>query len=338
MMSRMRVARITRRDALRILAVGGATGLAWALGLRGGGESVTRTRVLMGTEVRLQVLSDDRERAALAADEALRHMAELEQRLSRYRDDSDVGRLNLYGRIADASDALLDVLRMAREVSALGDGGFDVTVQPLLDLYQQRLEQTGRPPSSEEIEARAEQVDHRALRIEGRSVAFGVPGMSLTLDGIGKGYVVDRGVDVLRRYGFGNVFVEAGGDLVAAGQKNDGGPWRVGIRGPRPGLAIQARFDARGRAVATSGDYMQAFSSDYAHHHIIDPRTGVSSPELASATVIAPDAAMADGLATLVLVLGARRGRALLEDLPDCEGYLVSKQLGVTRTSGFVVA
>jgi thiamine biosynthesis lipoprotein len=80
---------------------------------------------------------------------------------------------------------------------------------------------------------------------------------------------------------------------------------------------------------------MQPFTSDLKQHHILDPRTGYSSPELASSTVLAPDAATADALATLTMVLGPRRGRELLEDMPDCEGYFVAKDLEVTRTSGF---
>ena len=111
--------------------------------------------------------------------------------------------------------------------------------------------------------------------------------------------------------------------------------WRIGIRSPRRPLSLQARFDTRDRAVATSGDYMQPFAADYSQHHILDPRSGYSAPELASSTVVAGDAATADALATLVMVLGPERGRALLEDLPDCEGYLVRKDLQVVQTSGF---
>jgi thiamine biosynthesis lipoprotein len=144
-------------------------------------------------------------------------------------------------------------------------------------------------------------------------------------------------VDVLRGRGFGDVIVEAGGDLVAGGVRGDGTPWRIGIRAPRPGLALTARFEAANRAVATSGDYMQPFTDDYSQHHILDPRRGYSSPELASATVAAPTAALADALATLTMVLGPRRGRALIEDLPDCEAYFIAKDLEVTRTSGFTV-
>ncbi len=330
----------TRRDVLRILAVGGVAGVAWRLGLarpeprRG----VTRARLLMGTRVELRVLGDDPDAASAAADATLARMAELEALLSRYRPGSEVWRLNQRGRVEGASDALVDVLRLADRVGRLGDGAFDVSVQPVLDLHREHRAAGLPPPSGAALERVVARVDQRAVRIDGRSIRVERPDVKLTLDGIGKGYVVDRGVDVLRARGFPNVFVEAGGDLVAGGDKGDGRPWRVGIRSPRRPLTLQARFQARDRAVATSGDYMQAFTSDYAHHHIVDPRTGYSTPELASATVVAPDAATADALATLVMVLGPRRGRELLEDLPGCEGYLVTKRLAVVRTSGFGVA
>ena len=103
-------------------------------------------------------------------------------------------------------------------------------------------------------------------------------------------------------------------------------------------MALQARVNARNQAVATSGDYMHPFTPDFAQHHILDPRTGASAPDLASATVTAPTAALADGLSTLAMTLGAHRSRELLEDLPGCEGYLVSKDLDIVKTSGFTVS
>jgi len=328
---------LSRRDALKILAVAGTAGAAWKLGLFGRhGGPVTRSATLMGTEVHLTVLGDDREAAAAAADATLRHMADVEALLSRYDATSQVFRLNSTGRVDDASDALLTVLRQADAISRLGDGAFDVTVQPVLDAYDQARRSGAGLPGRESIERELARVDHRALSIEGRTVRLDRAGMRITLDGIGKGYIVDRGVATLRERGFFDVFVEAGGDLVAGGDKGGGRPWRVGIRNPR-GLSLQARFDTANRAVATSGDYMQPYTPDYSLHHIVDPRTGYSSPELASSTVIAPNAATADALATLTMVLGARRSRALLEDLPGCEGYFVSKTLEVTRTSGFSV-
>jgi thiamine biosynthesis lipoprotein len=329
-----------RRDLLRILAIGSAAGVAWKLGFFDftGARAVSESRILMGTGVRLTVLGDDREAAAQAVAATLDRMAAHEALLSRHRADSELSRLCATGKLEGASDALIEVLRLSGRIGDLGDGAFDVTVQPVLDLYAEHHAARRELPGAEAIERALATVDHRAIRIAGTTITLARPGMQLTLDGVGKGYVVDRGVEALRERGFANVFVDAGGDLVAAGDKGSGEPWRVGIRSPRPGLKLQARFDARDRAVATSGDYMQPFTPDLSQHHIVDPRTGYSAPELASSTVVARNAATADALATLTMVLGPRRGRELLEELPDCEGYMVSKDLAVTRTSGFPVA
>jgi len=329
-----------RRDVLKILAVGGAGLAAWKLGLRRGASAsvAQESRTLMGTTVNLTVVSDDREAAAAAVEATLSRMAWLEERLSRYRDGSEISKLASHGRIDDASDALLEVLRLSERISRMGEGAFDVTVQPVLDLYREHLSTRQELPPRAAIEAALEQVDYRSVRLAGGGVVLEGPATGLTLDGIGKGYIVDQGVAELRRLGWSDVFVEAGGDLVASGEKGDGSPWRIGIRSPRRALALQARLDARNQAVATSGDYMQPFTPDLSQHHIVDPRTGLSSPELASSTVLAPDAATADGLATLTMVLGASRSRELLEELPDCEGYFVKKDLEVVRTTGFKVS
>jgi thiamine biosynthesis lipoprotein len=291
----------------------------------------------MGTGVHLTVLGDDRDSAEAAADATLGRMADLEALLSRHQPASELSRLNATGSLTDASDAILENLGMAQRFSGLGDGAFDVTIQPVLDLYREHSGRADELPPAAQIEQALDRVDHRSVRIEGRTVTLGRDGMRVTLDGIGKGYIVDRGVTVLKQRGFDNVFVEAGGDLVAGGTKRGATPWRIGIRHPRPGVALLARFNASNRAVATSGDYMQPFTADHAQHHILDPRTGRSAPELASSTVAAPNAATADALATLTMVLGPRKGGDLIEALPDCEAYFVTKNLEVVRTSGFDV-
>ena len=325
---------VSRRQVLRIVAVGGiAAGTAWkfATSRPAPASAVTETRSLMGTTVNLTVLGPD-ERASRAAVEAtLARMESLEGALSRYRDDSQVGRLNRDGAIDDAGEDLLALLELGRELHARSDGAFDVTVQPLLDLYRAG----GALPDDAAIAACLPRVDASAVRVEGSRVRFDRPGMKITLDGIGKGYIVDRAVDELRGRGFENVLVEAGGDLVASGTKAGDRPWRLGIRRPRSGMKKMLLVDARDRAIATSGDYMQPFTPDYRLHHILDPRTGVSANELASSTVLAPNAALADGLATLTMVAGARRASAILEAMDGCEGCFIGKDLTVTKTPGF---
>ena len=103
-----------------------------------------------------------------------------------------------------------------------------------------------------------------------------------------------------------SVYVEAGGDLMVTGTKGNGRPWRIGIRNPRPERTDELIvIGLEDKAIATSGDYMQPFTPDFRHHHIIDPRTGIPPPQLASSTVTAPNVALADSLATAAMVLNA---------------------------------
>lgn len=321
---------LSRRQALRILGFGGAAIGLGSLGWLGSPrvQRVTRSATLMGTRVNLTLMGEDREACIAAAENTLTKMQGIESLLSRHQLDSEVGQLNATGEIANPSPALLDCLRQARLISELGDGGFDVTVQPVVDAQRHNLDEAAFGDA-------LDRVDYRQLEFDASAVRFLKPRMQLTLDGIGKGYIVDRGVDALRQHGFQNVFVEAGGDLLAAGNRGHGNPWRIGIRHPRPSFTVHSSFETMNRAVATSGDYMQAFTADYSQHHIVDPRTGRSSPQLASSTVVASDTATADALATLTMVMDADAGRDLLESLPGCEGFFVTKQLEVIKTSHF---
>lgn len=331
----------SRREALKILAFGGAAGLVWQYGFgrrRGGFDPIARSRIMMGTMVNLTLLGRDPAASEAAAEATFSRMGELEAQLSGHLPDSEVSCLNREGNVESASQALCDVLRLADWLSRLGDGAFDVTVQPVLQVYRHHLSTGHRLPGAADVRKALEHVDYSSVRVDGRRVSFQRAAMAVTLDGIAKGYIVDEATAVLKGRGFENVLVEAGGDLVAGGEKSPGQAWKIGIRGPRPGKQIQARLDARNCAVTTSGDYLQPFTPDFVEHHIIDPRVGHSPRELASSTVVAPSAAMADGLSTLAMVLGAQGSRKIIEDLPGCEGYFVSKNLKVTKTSGFALA
>lgn len=336
---------IKRRTVLQIMALAGVTGFGFLRLFSANNETglqvVRRTRILLGTEVNLTVYGRDRDQLEAAVGATFARMESLEEKLSRYQPTSEVSRLNRTGHLAEAGPELLAILQTAALVSAESDGAFDVTMLPLLDLYEHHDTVGGEANlfTLQEPLAKARRaVDHRALVVEGRRVTLVRPEMSITLDGIGKGYIVEQGVAALVEHGCNQVYVEAGGDLAVKGGKASGEPWRIGLSPPRSGPATNmAVVAADNMAVATSGDYFHYFSADFRHHHIIDPRVGFSAPELASCTVTAPDATLADALATACMVLGAGEGSELLTRFPGCEGYFVGKDLKVTRTPGFPV-
>ncbi len=297
---------------------------------------ISVTRVLLGTIVTITALALDAEACRLAVNAALDRMARLEQVLSRFIPGSQVSLLNQTGVVHEPDAALVHVLQAARGVSLLTQGAFDVTIKPVLDLYQTAQARSESLPPAKAIREALRLVNYRGLEVSGDRVRLAEPGMQVTLDGIAKGYVVDAAVHELRRQSMESVLVEAGGDLRAGAPKAHGAAWTLGVQSPREaGGKVAATFALTGRAAATSGDYMQPFTPDYRQHHILDPRTGESPVELSSATVVAPSAELADALATAVMVLGNQAGMAVVAGLPGCEACTITKDLRLQQTPGF---
>jgi len=330
--------RFNRRGFLQIVAVAGTAAACWKLGLFGSSKPMQvarRSQPIMGTVLNLTVYGPDRDSCEEALQQTIATMKTLEGRLSRHMPDSELAELNRTSFLQNPGKDLQNVLTMAMDISHKTSGAFDVTILPLLHLHEQIRGTNDHPDPQQHASAR-KLVNYKNLRLDGNGVRLTETGMGLSLDGIGKGYIVDQGVATLRSLGFNNVYVEAGGDLMVSGLKADKEPWRIGIRSPRPrqdqNLVTVAVSD---KAVATSGDYLQAFTPDLKNHHIIDPRSGFSPPELASCTVTAPNVALADGLATAIMVLGKDDALDLIEPLPGCEAYMVDKNLKQFNTSGF---
>jgi thiamine biosynthesis lipoprotein len=160
--------------------------------------------------------------------------------------------------------------------------------------------------------------------------------MKIGLGGIAKGYALDRAAELLRGRGHEDFLIVAGGQVYAAGRRG-GRPWRVGVRDPRGDETDAfALLDLEGGvSSSTSGDYESYFVVDgVRYHHILDPKTGYPARGVRSATVIAPDATLADALSTALMVLGPDRGLALAEEWPEVEAVLVGEGGELHATSG----
>ena len=147
--------------------------------------------------------------------------------------------------------------------------------------------------------------------------------MRINLGGIAKGYVVERGVNILRSHGIENAIVTAGGDSRLLGDRR-GQPWMVGIRDPRNDGQVAISLPLENEAISTSGDYERYFEEgDIRYHHIIEPSTGAPASGVHSATVFGPDAVITDALSTSVFVMGVARGLRLIATLPDYESIVI---------------
>lgn len=298
-----------------------------------------RTRLSMGSTLRLAAWTSDQAGAETAFNEVFAEFERLEQMMSVWRDGSDLQRLNKAAgdRPVPVAPEMIEVLTQARQISEWTHGKFDVTFGALSGLWKFDQDQDNVLPDMNEVRRRLPLIDYRALDINAHDgTAFlRRKGMYAHLGGIGKGYAIDRAIAILRRHGLLNFLIQSGGDMYVGGL-NDKTPWRLGIQDPRgPRDHPFAEVDLSDGTFSTSGDYERFFiRNGRRYHHIIDPTTGAPSHGCRSVTIVADRAVIADGLSTGVFLLGPDEGMALIERLPDVEGVIVSDRNDVLISSG----
>lgn len=249
-------------------------------------------------------------------------LARVDQAMSPFRTDSEISRFNraAAGRHeagADFAVVTAEALRIAR----LTAGAFDPRVGPAVGRYGFGPIQGPRAERSGGIE------------VERNAIAKTEPLLTLDLCGIAKGYALDLMADRITGAGHRDFVVELGGEVLARGSDVDGATWRIGISDPGGGL--HTVIDSGGLAVATSGDAVNAYEiAGRRYSHIIDPRTDEPVVNgVASATVLAPNAMTADGLATAMMVMGPAEGVGLADSLGLPVLYLVRASGGLREVA-----
>jgi len=294
----------------------------------------------MGSELRLKIWTSDEKAADSAFNAIGTEFDRLEGLMSTWKDGSEIQSLNKAAgkHPVPISLDIRNVLLASRQISEWTGGKFDVTWGAMSGLWKFDYQnKDGTIPDPHEIARRRKLINYQDLEIDEKTgTAFlRREGMIANLGGIGKGYAIDRAVDILRQRGFKDFMVQFGGDMYAAGKTGDR-PWRLGIQDPRgTDDQIFATLELSDRTFSTSGDYERFFIKDgKRYHHIIDPDTGSPADASRSVTIVARTATMADGLSTGVFILGPKRGMALVEQLADVEAVIVGSDNKVVVSSG----
>jgi len=284
-------------------------------------------RPMMGTEVSVYLWSNDEKLGRQALDEVFREADRIDHLMSTYKEDSEISRINREAadRPVVAGAELFHLIERSLDISVLTHGAFDITFDSVGQHYDFREH---RRPDDATVASERQRIDYRLVKLDtaAGTVRFLQPGVRINLGGIAKGYVVERGVDILRNRGIRNAIVTAGGDTRLLGDRR-GRPWMVGVRDPREEGEVAISIPLVDEAISTSGDYERYFDENgIRYHHIIEPSTGEPAKGVHSATVMGPDAVITDALSTSVFVLGVDRGLTLIGTLPDYESIVIDAE------------
>jgi thiamine biosynthesis lipoprotein len=311
--------------------------------LSGSDNMPVRSEVVMGTIVTIHVVRDSAEPDAQAAiDRAFHWFHEIEARCSRFSDQSELNRLTAQAGIPVTTSAILfEAVQFALMVAEETDGAFDPTVGHRMEARGfDKEHRTGL--TIQKMTLPPGDVSYRDVQLdpESKTITLQRP-LRLDLGAVAKGLAVDIAARELEP--FRDFAIDAGGDLYLGGVNPQGAPWSVGIRHPRRDHELIDTLKVSNQAVCTSGDYERSVPSDTheridnpgdsREHHILDPRTGTSPHDVASATVVASGAMLADALATAVFVMGPKSGIELLHRM-GVEGLIFTPELERYETGG----
>ncbi|EIM62241.1 FAD:protein FMN transferase [Desulfobacter postgatei] len=260
--------------------------------------------------------------------------------LSMYQKESELSRFNAApeDQIFRVSADFYQVLEQCSRLHTLTSGAWDGTVKPLVDLWGFGTKgRRDKPPKPAEIKTALKSIGFNKLKIGDHNLTKTMPGITLDLGSIAKGYGVDEIARLIREGGIDNYLVEIGGELAAAGENKHRTAWIVGITNPEKGflnsgLYKEIRLD--NKAIATSGNYRNYFEKNgHTYSHIISPKTGYPVENgVVSASVISDTCTWADGLATALMVMDVHQALALINSLENTE-CLIIRQEGRKRTA-----
>lgn len=277
------------------------------------GVTVERTRILMGTRVRVRVTAAAREEALAVSDSAFAALRRSEELLSTWREDTELARLNRapVGQPFRASPRLFDLLSEVWRWSDSVGGAFDPAVGALVDAWDLRGD--GRRPGPDALRSARAASGRECFRLEAgaRTVTPRCPEAWIDAGGFGKGAALERALRVLERSAAGGALVDAGGQLLAVGSPPDRRRWRIAVAHPERRDEPIGWLAVRDASVATSSlSERSVVVGGVARGHVLDPRTGRPAPDWGSVTVVSRDPVAADVLSTALYVLGPEEGLA----------------------------
>jgi thiamine biosynthesis lipoprotein len=289
----------------------------------------------MGTNIYVEVWAETPVQGELALRAVMAEMERINQLMSPYIDTSELSLINANAgqQPVVISDEMFELLDKSVNISELTKGAFDITFASVGYLYNYKQNQRPDEATIASLLA-AVNYKHIDLNKHNKTVAFTHDKVKIDLGGIAKGHAVDNSISLLERMGIMHGLVTAGGDTRLIGDRR-GKPWIVGIRDPRDEEKQAVVMPLQDSAMSTSGDYERYFEEDgKRYHHILSPKTGKSTYDVQSVSIIGPSSTYNDALSTAVFVMGLREGLGMINRIDGYDAVVMDNQRKMHYSNG----
>lgn len=297
------------------------------------------TKFLLGTVVTISVYDPDHE---YVIDLALDRVEELEYMLSDEIKSTEVDQINKNAGIepVQVSEELYYLIEQSIDYGEISDGGFDITVGPLTNLWRIGYDDA-RKPETDEINQVLHLIDYNKIQLDRdeQSIFLQEKDMQMDLGAIAKGYITDQVHQLFIQEGVTSAIIDLGGNIFVMGQRPKGGDWSVGIQNPFLARGeIIGRIRTTDQSVVTSGIYERYLEVEgEQYHHLLNPKTGYPfDNEIAGVSIVSDTSIDGDALSTVVFTKGLNEGKSFIESYPGAEAIFITKDREVIISSGLV--
>lgn len=293
-------------------------------------SQVQRSRLvtLMGSKFEITLVDKDSLSAEKNIDKSVSEIRRIENLISEWNPETQISEVNRNAGIKPVKvDA--EVFALTEKgiyFSQLTDGAFDISIVAM-DKIWKFDDSMNKLPSEESIRNSVKNVGYQNIILDktNSTIFLKNKGMKIGFGSIGKGYAADKTRELMKSFGVKAGIINASGDISAWGTQPDGTPWAIGINNPFRDDTIAAVLYLKENAVTTSGSYEKyAEINGKRYSHIMNPKTGYPSTGLTSVTVVGPNATMANGFSTSIMVLGKKKGLKLIKKFPDYQYLLIT--------------
>ena len=276
-------------------------------------KKVTWNGTALGSQAEITIYHPNEREAHNILTKSIEKLINLENLFSIYRDNSQLSILNKNGYIKNPHPEMVKLLNLSKEYSKITNGAFDITVQPLWNIYNESFTHHGKPPSDIQISDALNLVDWNSIKVQKNEISYAKEGMSSTLNGIAQGYITDKIAEHLINSGISNTLVQLG-EYRGIGDHPDGRPWRLLLSNPEHTDSI-GELEFTDAAVATSAGLGTPFDLSGKYHHIFNPENGHNANKYLQVRITSKTATKADALATAFLVMNLKQSEKIAKNL-----------------------
>ena len=312
-----------RRRFIKILGLSGLGALAGGIVFNSRNQPLHKIYwrgIALGAPSEITLYHTDKLEGQEILNQRVNKIKPLENLFSLYNDNSKLSILNKSGKLHNPDLEMVELFSLAKKYSEYTDGAFDITVQPLWNLYHKSFSERNTPPKDKDLNKVLELVDWKSIEISENKISFLNKGMSATLNGIAQGYITDKITEILLNHGIDNTLIQLG-EYRAIGNHPDNRKWRLLLSNPENSGSI-GEIEFENAAIATSAGKGTIFDESGKYHHIFNPKNGLCSNKIMQTTVTSNTATEADALATAFLIMDLKKSKKISNNLEIGFEYL----------------